>query len=383
MGQHPRSSVDPNGIHEMIEFRTGNLLDAPAEALVNTVNTVGVMGRGVALMFKERFPENFKAYERACKRSEVKLGEVFVTERKDLLGPRWIINFPTKGHWRYPSKLDWIEKGLDDLVAVISANNIHSIAIPPLGSGNGGLDWSDVKPLIIAALEPLADVKVYVYEPTKEYQNVAKRTGVEKLTAPRALVAEMVRRYSILGIECTLLEVQKLGYFLERMTNAFGLQNDFRFSFQANKFGPYSENLKHLLDGLDGSYLSADKRLGDAGPFDYIHFVDAKKDKVAAFLTMPEAKPYRAVLEATTGLIDGLESPFGMELLSTVDWLVSQEGITADVPSVVEGLARWPGDEKARKRKVDLFDQRVVAIALDALAASKLSSVSGFCASPG
>jgi len=356
----------------MIEFRTGNLFDAPAEALVNTVNTVGVMGRGVALMFKERFPENFKAYERACKRKEVKLGEVFVTERKDLLGPRWIINFPTKGHWRYPSKLDWIERGLDDLVAVISANNIHSVAIPPLGSGNGGLDWAEVRPLIVAALEPLSDVQVYVYEPTKEYQNVAKRTGVEKLTAPRALIAEMVRRYSILGIECSLLEVQKLGYFLERMTYAHRLKDDFRFNFVANKFGPYSENLKHLLNGLDGSYLNADKRLGDAGPFDYIRFVDAKKDRVRAFLTAPEARDYRPILEATTKLIDGLESPFGLELLSTVDWLVSHEAIAPNVTDVREGLANWAGDEKASRRKLKLFDERVVAIALEALAGSEL-----------
>lgn len=358
----------------MIVFTKGNLLEADTEALVNTVNTVGVMGKGVALMFKERFPDNFRAYERACKRDEVRLGEVFATERSDLLGPRWIINFPTKAHWRYPSKIEWIERGLHDLAQFIARNNIRSIAIPPLGSGNGGLDWAEVKPLIEAALAPLKDVTVYVYEPIKQYQNVAKRTGVDKLTAPRALIAEMVRRYSILGIECTLLEVQKLGYFLERVVDVLRLENNFRFSFVANKFGPYSENLKHLLNGLDGSYLTCDKRLGDAGPFDVIHFVDSKKDKVAAFLTSPEAKPYRPALEATTDLIDGLESPFGMELLSTVDWLVNHEGVEASVEVVLEGLAKWPGDTKARQRKLELFDERVVAIALESLAASKLGT---------
>ena len=182
----------------MITYTQGNLLDAPAEALVNTVNAVGVMGRGVALMFKEAFPENFRAYEAACKRNEVKTGHVFATERHQLIGPKWIINFPTKQHWRNPSKIEWIEQGLEDLKRFIVAHKIRSIALPPLGTGNGGLDWSDVKPRIERALGSLQDVDVVVFEPTSKYQNVAKRTGVEKLTPSRALVAELVRRYWIL-----------------------------------------------------------------------------------------------------------------------------------------------------------------------------------------
>lgn len=358
----------------MITVTEGNLLEADAEALVNTVNTVGVMGKGVALMFKEAFPENFKAYESACRAKQVRLGEMFVTEREDLLGPKWIVNFPTKAHWKYPSQIKWIQEGLTDLVRVIQEKNIRSIAIPPLGSGNGGLNWTEVRPLIEKALGSLEGVNVIVYEPTAKYQNVAKREGVEELTAPRALIAEMVRRYSILGIECTLLEVQKLGYFLERSVDALNLDNKFQFEFEANKFGPYSDNLKHLLNGLDGSYLHCDKRIADAGPFEVIRFEDAKKDKVAAFLTTPEAKPYRPALEATTELIDGLESPFGMELLSTVDWLVSREGTEPEVKAVRAALAKWPGDQKASERKLELFDERVVAIALQCLAESKLTA---------
>lgn len=358
----------------MITFTEGNLLDADAEALVNTVNTVGVMGKGIALMFKEAFPDNFAAYERACKAKQVQLGKMFVTERKDLLGPKWIINFPTKGHWRYPSQMKWIEDGLADLARFISEKEIRSIALPPLGSGNGGLEWSDVRPLIEDALGTLENVNVIVYEPTAKYQNVAKRSGVEKLTTPRALVAEMVRRYSILGIECTLLEVQKIGYFLERCVIALGLENKFKFEFAANKYGPYSEKLKHLLNGLDGSYLHCDKRIADAGPFEPIRFDDAKKDIVAAFLTTPEAKPYRPALEATTELIDGLESPHGLELLSTVDWLVAH-GTQPEVKAVRSALANWPGeDRKAADRKLELFDERVVGIALDTLAGSNVMS---------
>lgn len=354
----------------MITFTTGNLLESDAEALVNTVNTVGVMGKGVALMFKEQFPENFKAYERACKDKKIRLGEVFVTERKDLLGPRWIINFPTKGHWRYPSQIEWIERGLADLVRFIKEKEIRSIAIPPLGSGNGGLDWSDVRPLIESAMSNFDDVKVIVYEPTAKYQNVAKRTGVQKLTIPRALVAEMVRRYSIIGIECTLLEIQKLGYFLERCIIKFGLENDLKFKFAANKFGPYSESLKHLLNGLDGSYLHCDKRLSDAGPFEAINFDDSKRELVAAFLTSKEAKPYRLALEATTEIIDGLESPFGLELLATVDWLVHHDGFHPSADVVRSALCKWHGG--GRERKVALFDQRVIDIALKNLTASRL-----------
>jgi O-acetyl-ADP-ribose deacetylase (regulator of RNase III) len=358
----------------MIRFTEGNLLEADVEALVNTVNTVGVMGKGVALMFKESFPENYVAYEKACKQKQVRLGEMFVTERENLLGPKWIVNFPTKAHWRYPSKIEWIEQGLDSLVQFIKEKKVRSIAIPPLGSGNGGLKWDDVRPLVEAAVAPLKDVEVVVYEPTAKYQNVAKRSGVEKLTVPRALIAEMVRRYSVLGIECTLLEVQKLGYFLERIVDALKLENTFKFGFAANRYGPYSESLKHLLNGLDGSYLHCDKRLADASPFDIIHFDDSKKDIVSAFLTSNEAKPYQSALKATSDLIDGLESPFGMELLSTVDWLVHHEKVAAKVNAIKDGLSKWPGDDKAKDRKVGLFDERVIEIALHCLAESELAS---------
>src|ERR1019366_5271691 len=152
----------------MIELTTGNLLDADVEALVNTVNTVGVMGKGVALMFKEAFPENFKAYEAACKRKELRVGRMFVTERHQFIGPKFIINFPTKQHWRNPAKIEWVEAGLEDLERVIVENGIRSIAIPPLGSGNGGLNWSDVRKKIEAALAALP-IRVVVYEPTSKY----------------------------------------------------------------------------------------------------------------------------------------------------------------------------------------------------------------------
>ena len=353
----------------MITFTTGNLLDSDAEALVNTVNTVGVMGKGVALMFKEAFPENFKAYEGACKRKEIRIGRMFVTERQNFIGPKWIINFPTKDHWRNPSQMSWIEAGLEDLKRVIAEKKIRSIAVPPLGSGNGGLNWTEVRDKIVAALEGLSEIQVIVYEPTSQYQNVAKRSGVEKLTPARALVAEIVRRYWILGIECTLLEVQKLSYFLERKIESLRLKNPLNLRFEADKYGPYAPRLTHLLNGLDGSYLHCDKRLGDAGPFDVIWFDDAKKDRVAAYLNSGEAKQYLPALEATTNLIDGFESPLGMELLATLDWLTHVNDVEPNRDAIKAGLKSWAGGFKAAERKLNLFEDRLIDLALERLAA--------------
>jgi O-acetyl-ADP-ribose deacetylase (regulator of RNase III) len=354
----------------MITLTHGNLLDADVEAVVNTVNTVGIMGKGIALMFKEKFPENFRAYARACEANEVQIGRMFVTESRELFGPRWIINFPTKTHWRVNTKIEWVEEGLEDLVRVIRARNIRSIAIPPLGCGNGGLNWQDVRPLIESALGELDGVNAIVYEPTVKYQNVAKRTGVEKLTPARALVAEMVRRYSLLGIECSILEVQKLGWFLERGVERFGVTDALNFRFQANKYGPYSHNLTKLLDSLDGSYLRCDKRLADADPLDLIWFNEAKYDRVQAYLNSGEGKQFSRVLEWASATIDGFESPLGMELLATVDWMMQHDDIDPTVEGVMQGLKGWAGGEAAGQRKLKIFDQRLVAIALEQLRAS-------------
>jgi len=349
----------------MIRFTTGNLLAADAEALVNTVNTVGVMGKGIALMFKEAFPANYEAYEAACQADEVTVGQMFVTERRELMGPKWIINFPTKKHWRQPSKLSWIDEGLDDLVDVVRRLNIKSVALPPLGSGNGGLDWPAVRSRIEAKLGALTDVDVIVYEPTSQYLNVAKRAGVEKLTPARALVAELVRRYAVLGFECSLLEVQKLAYLLERSLGRRQLAGALDLRFQANRFGPFATRLTHLLNALDGSYLHSDKRIADAGPLDVVRFADPKRDIVAAFLKS-EGKEYLPSLEETADLIDGFETPLGMELLATVDWLLAN-GEEATIAGIRHGLGHWQGGEDAGARKLRLFDDQMIALALTRL----------------
>ena len=143
----------------------GTLLDAPVEALVNTVNTVGVMGKGIALQFKRAYPAMFKDYAAAAKRNELALGRMHVWHTGKLEGPRVMINFPTKRHWRGGSRLPDIEAGLKDLIEVIQRERIRSIAVPPLGCGHGGLNWADVEPLIRAKMQGLKDVDVRIYPP--------------------------------------------------------------------------------------------------------------------------------------------------------------------------------------------------------------------------
>lgn len=149
----------------MIVNGVGDLLAADVAALVNAVNCVGVMGKGIALQFKHRYPENFAAYAQACKNHQVKLGHMHVVDLPATSGPRYIINFPTKDHWKSRSKLKDIASGLDDLVRVITDLRIKSIAVPPLGAGNGGLPWSEVEPLIHEKLAQLTDVQIFLFTP--------------------------------------------------------------------------------------------------------------------------------------------------------------------------------------------------------------------------
>ncbi|WP_412739010.1 macro domain-containing protein [Krasilnikovia sp. MM14-A1259] len=143
----------------MIEESHGNLLEADVDAIVNTVNTVGVMGKGIALQFKRAHPDNYRAYREACGRGDVQLGRMFVFDR-GIIGPRrFIINFPTKAHWRSASRLDDIRVGLGDLVEVVRSLEVSSVAVPALGCGNGGLTWGEVRPLVEAAAAAMPRVR--------------------------------------------------------------------------------------------------------------------------------------------------------------------------------------------------------------------------------
>jgi O-acetyl-ADP-ribose deacetylase (regulator of RNase III) len=350
----------------MISFTNGNLLDSDSEALVNTVNTVGIMGKGIALMFKESFPENYKLYRQACDRKNVRIGKVFVTHNPEFIGPKWIVNFPTKNHWRGRTELEWIRKGLEDLRKVVVELDIRSISIPPLGCGNGGLKWETVRPLIISSLGSMDDVEITIFEPTRQYQNISKRSGVDQLTPARALIAELIRQYWVLGIECSVLEVQKLVWFLSRMIEKSAVDEDpLKLAFKSHRYGPYSDRLRHLLDAMDGSYLHCSKRLSDAGPTDTIWFEDSKKEIVDAYLKS-ECKQYLPALEACSEVIDGFQSPLGLEALATVDWLLVHEKLSPTVESLRNGVNHWTNpDQSAADRKNRIFDDHFLKVALD------------------
>ncbi len=292
---------------------------------------------------------------------------MFVTRTSELVGPKWIVDFPTKKHWRHPSRMEWVRSGLQDLVRVIREERIRSIAMPPLGCGNGGLEWSQVRREIEGEFAELGDTEIIVFEPITAYQNAPKRAGIEELTPARALIAELVRQYSVPGIECTNLEVQTLAWFLQRSVERLNLPDLLSLSFAANKYGPYADQLRHLPNGLDGSYLHCEKRLSDAGPFDTIWFEDSRREAAQAFLKSDAAKQYAPALEKTSALIDGFESPLGMELLATVDWLLFREHCEPTVEGVRMGIKHWAGGATSARRKNKLFDDRILVLALERL----------------
>jgi O-acetyl-ADP-ribose deacetylase (regulator of RNase III) len=299
----------------MIEITTGNLLDADAEALVNTVNAVGVMGKGIALQFKQAFPDNFKAYEAACRRDEVQPGKMFVFHRNTLGNPKVIINFPTKRHWKGKARIEDIEAGLRDLVRVIEEENIRSVAVPPLGCGFGGLKWPDVKFRIERALGPLeARVLLFAPEGAPRAEEMKVRTERPRMTPTRAAVLELMRRYAVPGYRLTLLEVQKLAYFLQVAGEPLQLH------FEKQKYGPYAEKLHHVLQRLEGHFI---RGYGDRSRSVSVTLMPSALEESESFLQNSGETHER--LDRVSQLIRGFETPYGMELLSTVHWIASVE----------------------------------------------------------
>lgn len=328
----------------MIEFTKGNLLNAPAEALVNTVNTEGVMGKGIALQFKQAYPQMFRAYEQACKAGEVRLGKVHVYDVGGLVGgPRWIINFPTKGHWRARSRTSDIESGLQSLVDTIKQLNIRSVAVPPLGCGHGGLDWADVCPLIESALGRLPDVRVLLFSPgaTPTAASMPNRTERPKMTIGQAALIALMDRYlkGLLDPFVSLLEIHKLMYFLQAAGQPLRLQ------YEAKEFGPYAKNLRQVLIRLESHYTQG---YGDGkdSPAKTIELLPGAVDQASAFLKEDEVIQQR--MERVTELIEGYEDPVGLELLSSVHW-VMQHNPEARLTAVEAAAAvhKW----NARKRQ--------------------------------
>ena len=341
----------------MIELKIGDIFEEDVEALVNSVNCVGVMGRGIALQFKNRFPDNFKAYAQACKRDEVKPGRMFIHESGTMTNPRYIVNFPTKRHWRGKSRMEDIEAGLADLAREVRRRQIRSIAIPPLGSSLGGLDWSNVRPRIEATLEGLNDVKIVVFEPGggPSDNRPNRSTDVPQMTRGRAAVIVLMNRYvrGLLDPFVTLLEIHKLLYFTQ------GAGEDLRLQFKKARYGPYAENLRHVLHRMEGHHVMGYRDGGDS-PGKRLDLVPGAVEEAEKFLRrFPETQER---LTKVFELVDGFESSFGLELLSTVHWIADEEAALSD-DEIISHTYAW-GRHKRQ------FSERQIRLALEVLRAN-------------
>ena len=338
----------------MIEFKQGNILQEETEALVNTVNCVGVMGRGIALQFKKAFPENFKAYAAACQRGEVVPGRMFVFETGQLTPPRYIINFPTKRHWRGKSRIEDIEAGLKDLVRVIREKNIRSIAIPPLGSGLGGLEWSMVRQRIENALQGLTNVRIIVYEPQQEThsERVTRTKKPPKMTPGRAALVILIDHY-LRGLAepyVTLLEIHKLMYFLQEAGEPLKLR------YVPGIYGPYAENLRHVLNVMEGYYISGYVDGGDA-PGKPVELVPGAIQDAKKFLE--SSKDTHKRVQRVGELVKGFETPLGLELLSTVHWVISRKGARTD-EELIQKTYAWGSRKKRFTKQQILLAKKVL-----------------------
>lgn len=337
----------------MIEYRNGDIFDDNAEAIVNTVNCVGVMGRGIALQFKKRFPDNFEAYETVCKRREMIPGKMFVYETGSMMNPKYIINFPTKRHWRGASRMEDIEFGLANLVEVIRNNRITSVAIPPLGCGLGGLEWSLVKTKMETILGKLENVRIDIFEPNgaPKAEKMVSNRKVPKMTPGRAALVGLTQRYlaGLLDPFITLLEIHKLLYFLQSSGEKL------RLDYVKAPYGPYAANLRHVLNAVEGHLLSGYADGGD-NPDKQLQLVPGATVETESFLAnYPETC---ARMKRVEELVDGFETPFGLELLATVHW-VANHGASS-LQEVVDQIYIW----NERKKQ---FSERQIELALTKL----------------
>lgn len=338
----------------MIKLTQGDILKADAEALVNTVNCVGVMGRGIALQFKKAYPENFKAYKAACDDKEVQPGQMFVVDLARICTPHFIINFPTKRHWRGKSRLEDIQAGLKDLIEVVKRENIRSVAIPPLGCGLGGLDWAEVRPLIVQAFEALPNVDALLFEPAgaPEPTQMAVISKVPDMTPGRAALLGLMRRYlaAVMDPSVTLLEVHKLMYFMQESGEGLRLQ------YEKGPYGPYATNLRHVLNHIEGHFISG---YGDAEDRPDVPLELKPHAAEQAEMFLAEQAETGERFNQVAQLIKGFETTFGMELLSTVHWVMTKEEATTP-EKAVEKVHAW----STRKQ---MFEPRHIRSAFDRL----------------
>lgn len=329
-----------------MNYITGNLLEAESEALVNTVNTVGIMGKGIALQFKERFPTNYKIYASACKNGEMRVGKMLVVKEHTLVGEKLIINFPTKTEWFKKSQYSYIEEGLKDLVKVMAQYNIKSIAIPPLGCGNGGLKWEKVKSMMDKYLGPLSNIEIQIYEPNTSVKEILQNEESKKevgLTAARAMLLYALFKYEKLGEVASIFAANKLAYFLQKSGEPLRLQ------FVPYKYGPYAHAVEKVLYALNGKYLTGLEQM-NARVFEPLKLNYDRFEEVEKYVNSNISNDQKQRLESVFSIIDGFESTLSLEILSSAHFLKSQNPhFTED--ELFENLQNWSERKKSRITK--------------------------------
>jgi O-acetyl-ADP-ribose deacetylase (regulator of RNase III) len=339
-----------------MNYTIGNLLEADTQALVNTVNTVGVMGKGVALQFKERYPLNFKIYAHACKKSEIQIGKMLVVKENTLNGEKIIINFPTKTEWFKKSQYNYIEEGLKDLVRVIEEYKIQSIAIPPLGCGNGGLKWEKVKILIDKYLGKLSNVSIVVFEPNDAIKEILQKETIRKeygLTAARAMLLYALFKYEKLGEIATIFAANKLAYFLQKSGEPL------RLEFVPYIYGPYAQAVEKVLYALNGKYLKGMEQM-KARVFEPLQLNYERFDEIEKYVKTNLSYEQRQRLENLFHVIEGFETTLSLEILASTHFLKSQQ---PDISKneLLEKIRNW------NQRKKNLITKEYINIALDHL----------------
>ena len=305
---------------------------------------------------QKRFPQNFKAYKAACKNGLVKTGKMFVFTELDLQGQKIIVNFPTKEEWYKNSQYKWIEEGLEDLVNVIHELKIKSISIPPLGCGNGGLQWEKVKDLMIHYLGNLAEVEVLVYEPNAQIKNILQKENSKKevkLTPARAMLLFALFKFEKYGEYSTVFTANKLAYFLQESGE------NLKLKFEPYTYGPYAQAVEKVLYALNGKYLKGLEQM-NAKPFEPLQLNYSRFKEVEDYVTTNLSEEQRNRLESLFEAIEGFESTLSLEILSSVHYITSKHP-QIEKAEIVGKIKEW------NKRKSDLITEKYVSIAYEHL----------------
>lgn len=325
----------------MLTFVTGNILDSNAQCLVNTVNCEGFMGKGIAYQFKLQFPQNNTSYIEACKTGTLKIGTIHYFHEKGKL----IVNLPTKNKWREKSKIEYIDVGLSELTKLIKIKDIKSIAIPPLGCGNGGLKWTEVKPLIIKHLKPFEEtIKIFIYEPTlsKIPTKSISSDYVPKINASHLILMTFkpkLKRFN-------RLRLQKSAYFM----NLFSGESYFKFD--KYKFGPYAHSIDILIKEISEfqKYYNVST----------IKAIDIAKKTLISESVQKKIDQYTSAINKAVSFVNSINSDMELELFSTICFLLEKNpGLSQD--EIIKEIKDW-SDDKANK-----FPEDVILPAIDRL----------------